>query len=91
MAKRLPKPIDDTSPEARAVMIEAYRRMSPAEKLQRVADLNRAVEQMALARIRRQYGPDLDEREERLRLASLRLDRETMIRAFGWDPDVEGR
>jgi hypothetical protein len=72
-------------------MIEAYRRMSPAEKLRRLADLNRAVEQMAPARIRSLYGPDLDEQEERLRLASLRLDRETMIRAFGWDPDVEGR
>ena len=83
-------PIDDTSPEARAMMIEAYRRMTPEQKLQRVADLNRAVERMALARIRRQYGPDLDEREERLRLAALRIDRETMIRAFGWDPEIEG-
>lgn len=73
------------------MMIAAYRRMSPAEKLGRVGDLNRAVRQLALARIRRQYGPELDEREERLRLAALSIDRETMIRAFGWDPDFEGR
>jgi len=73
------------------MMIEAYRRMTPAEKLQRVVDLNRAVEAFALARIREQYGPDLTEREERLRLASLYLDRETMIRAFDWDPAVHGR
>lgn len=73
------------------MMIAAYRRMSPAEKLRRVGDLNDAVRALALARIRRQYGPDLDEREERLRLAVLSIDRETMIRAFGWDPDVEGR
>lgn len=72
-------------------MIEGYRRMSPTEKLRRVLDLNRAVETLALARIRKQYGPDLSEREERLRLASLRLDRETMIEVFGWDPDVHGR
>ncbi|MFW6012294.1 MAG: hypothetical protein ACOC92_01125 [bacterium] len=82
---------DDTAPEVRAMMLAAYRRMSPAEKLQRVLDLNRAAESLARARIRRQYGPDLPRREEDLRLASLYLDRETMIRAFGWDPEVHGR
>ncbi|HXU31293.1 MAG TPA: hypothetical protein VN851_12005 [Thermoanaerobaculia bacterium] len=64
--------------------------MTPAEKLERVADLNRAVQQMALARIRAQYGPNLSEREERLRLGALWLDRETIIAVFGWDPEVEG-
>lgn len=83
--------VDDTDPEVRRLMIEAYRRMTPAEKLQRVIDLNRTVETMALARIRKWYGPDLSEREERLRLASLYLPRATMIEVFGWDPDVRGR
>ena len=83
--------VDDTSPEVRAMMIEAYRKMTPAEKLQRVIDLNRAVEAMALARIRNWYGPDLSEREERLRLASLYLPRQTMIEVFDWDPDLHGR
>ncbi len=64
--------------------------MTPAEKMERVADLSRAVQQLALARIRAQYGPNLSEREERLRLGSLWLDRETMIKVFGWDPEVEG-
>lgn len=82
---------EDTPPEVRAMMIEGYRRMSPAEKLQRVVDLNRAVESLARARIRERYGPDLSAREEDLRLASLYRDRETMIRAFGWDPEAEGR
>jgi hypothetical protein len=82
---------EDTPPEVQAMMIEGYRRMSPAEKLQRVVDLNRAVEGLARARLRAQYGPNLSEREENLRLAALHLDRETMIRAFGWDPEVEGR
>ncbi len=83
--------VDDTAPEVRAMQIEACRRMTPAEKLARVMDLNRAVESLALARIRSQYGPDLSEREERLRLASLYLPRETMVEVFGWDPDVHGR
>lgn len=62
-------------------MIEGYRRMTPQQELQRVLDLNRAAESLARARIRHQYGPDLTEREENLRLASLYLDREAMIRA----------
>ncbi len=32
----------------------------------------------------------IPERELRLRLASLWLDRETMIRVFHWDPEPEG-
>jgi hypothetical protein len=80
----------DTRPEIEEVLIEGYRRMPSAEKLRRVDDLNHAVEQMAAARIRRQYGPDLSERELRLRLAALRTARRTMIEAFDWDPEAEG-
>lgn len=80
----------DTPPEVEAILVDLYRRMTPGEKLLKVMELNRAAQEMALARIRTQYGPDLSEREERLRLAALWLDRETMIRAFGWDPEVEG-
>jgi len=32
----------------------------------------------------------MPEREVRLRLASLRLDREVMVTVFGWDPHEEG-
>lgn len=84
-------PARDTPPEVEAILLEGYRRMSPAEKLGRVLDLNRAVEDLARARLRKQYGPNLPEREERLRLAALHLDRETMIRVFDWDPEVHGR
>jgi hypothetical protein len=64
--------------------------MSPAEKLRRVSDMNRAVLQLARARIRKEYGPDLPEEEVRFRLASLWLDREIMIRVFRWDPARKG-
>jgi hypothetical protein len=80
----------DTPLEIEEILLAGYRLMTPAEKLQRVADLNRAVQEMALARIRKQYGPNLSEREQRLRLASLWLDRETMVRVFSWDPEIEG-
>lgn len=79
----------DTHPTIQKILIEGYRKMSPQEKMRRISELNRSIQQLALARIRKQYG-DISEREQRLRLASLWLDRETMIKAFGWDPQVEG-
>ncbi len=63
--------------------------MTPQEKLKRVDELTKAVQILSLARIREQYGV-ISEREQHLRLASLWLDRETMLRVFNWDPYVEG-
>ncbi|HVR96260.1 MAG TPA: hypothetical protein VMW27_06585 [Thermoanaerobaculia bacterium] len=80
----------DTPQEIEEIILQGYRRMSPAEKLSIVGDLNQAAQEMALARIRVQYGPNLSEREERLRLAALWLDREIMVRVFNWDPEIEG-
>lgn len=81
---------EDTRAGIEDRLIEGYRRMSPAGKLARVESLNRALTALAAARIRARYGPDLDERELRLRLASLRLPRETMVTVFEWDPVEEG-
>lgn len=85
-----PRGISDTDPEVERRLVEATRRLTPGERLMRVFELNRAAESMALAGIRERHGKDLSEREERLRLAALRLDRETMVEVFGWDPEVEG-
>ncbi|MFQ5568619.1 MAG: hypothetical protein ACE5G0_03025 [Rhodothermales bacterium] len=85
------KPLfEDTSPAAEQVLIEGYRAMSPRQKLQRVVALNRALEQLATARLRARYGEAMPERERRLRLAALRLDREVMIHIFHWDPQEHG-
>ena len=70
-------------------IVEGYRKMPPWEKMKRVSELNKAVQQLALLRIRKQYG-DIPEQEQKLRLASLWLDREIMIRVFDWDPEKEG-
>jgi hypothetical protein len=80
----------DTSPAAERVMIAGYRLMSPAEKLERVAALNRALVALSTARLRAQYGPVMSPRELRLRLAALRLDPETMRTILHWDPAVHG-
>ena len=79
----------DTSPHIQKIIVAGYGRMSPQQKLKRVSELTQAVQQLALARIRKQYGACSD-REHHLRLAALWLDRETMIRIFQWDPQVEG-
>jgi len=81
--------ISDTPPHIQEILIAGYRRMSPQKKLKRVTELTKAVQQLALSRIRQQYGRLL-EQEQRLRLASLWLDRETMIKIFNWDPSVKG-
>jgi hypothetical protein len=80
----------DTPPEIEEILLKGYRRMTPLEKLLQVFELNRMAQTMAAMRIQAQYGPDLSDQELRLRLAALWLDRETMIAAFGWDPEVKG-
>ena len=90
MQKKYSQPLSDTSPQMREFLIEGYRRMTPQQKLKQVDELTKTVQLMALARIRKQYG-HCTEREQRLRLAALWLDRETMLRVFNWDPEKEGR
>jgi hypothetical protein len=81
--------IHDTPPHIQKMLIAGYRNMTPQQKFQRVSELNKAVQQFALARIRKQYG-EISEREQRLRLAALWLNREMMIRVFDWDPQKVG-
>jgi len=38
-------------------------------------------------RAERKRHPEISEREAFLRTAARHLDRETMIRAYGWDPE----
>jgi hypothetical protein len=79
----------DTHPSIYKIMIDGYRNMTPQQKLRCVDEMTKAVQQLALARIRKQYG-HIPEREQRLRLASLWLQRETMLKVFNWDPWKEG-
>jgi hypothetical protein len=81
--------LSDTHPAVEALLIEGYRQMSPAQKLERVRALTRAVQELALVDIRRRH-PDADEREQALRLASRWIEPELMLRAFGWDVRKEG-
>ena len=82
-------PLDDTHPAMKVLLIEGYRRMSPTEKMDRVRALTLAVQELALADIRRRH-PEADAREQALRLASRRIEPELMLRAFGWDVRTQG-
>ena len=79
----------DTSTEIERRQIEAWRAMSAAQKLAIVSQLTLATEEMARAGIRERH-PNATEREIELRVGSLRLDRDTMIRVFAWDPEKQG-
>jgi hypothetical protein len=84
------KLLSDTSDEARELLIAHWRSVSPEEKAAHVGRLNRMVMALAQARQDQQY-PNATPEERRLRLASLWVEREHMIRWWGWDPDIHGR
>ncbi|HEX5735952.1 MAG TPA: hypothetical protein VF131_24205 [Blastocatellia bacterium] len=79
----------DTDTEAERLLIELARATPVWKKFQQVANATEACLAFARAGIRSRY-PEASKEEVKLRLAALMLDRETMIRVYGWDPDVEG-
>ena len=80
----------DTPAQIEEILVQGYRRMSPQQKLERVAELNRSLRTLAIAGIHQRHGFDIPSREEKLRLAALSIDRADMVRAFGWDPEEHG-
>ena len=80
----------DTTPEAHEVIVGLWREMTPGRKMQIVTNLQRMCDELALTGICRQY-PEATEHERRMRLAARRIDRDLMIKAFGWDPEIHGR
>jgi hypothetical protein len=81
--------LSDTPPEIEKIIIEGYRKMSAAQKLQIVQELIRSAQMLALSDIKQRY-PKANQRELQLRLASRWIEPELMRKAFGWDPEMEG-
>ncbi|MEO5820833.1 MAG: hypothetical protein ABIT71_10025 [Vicinamibacteraceae bacterium] len=69
----------DTTAEIEQRQIEAWRRLSPLERLRLVSDTTRAVTNLSLAGIRHRH-PHASERECFLRLAAIRLGVQTTRR-----------
>lgn len=74
--------VSDTSKGAQEVIDRRYASMSVAEKVERLRDLTRAVNQMALAGLRLRH-PTANERELLLELAKLRLGNDLVDRVYG--------
>ena len=77
------------SPAIERIAIEAYRRMSAPEKLRRLGDLGRFLEDLAASEVRKRH-PHASPDEIRLRVAARSYDHETMVRLLGWDPAERG-
>jgi hypothetical protein len=71
----------DTSPEADAVQLEAYRQMGGAGRVQVMFRLNDMVRQTAMAGIRRRH-PGYDDAEVLLALAALLYGEDLVRRAW---------
>ena len=71
----------DTSPDIERRQIDAWRRMSPAEKAAMVTGLTRAAFAMTAAGVRQRY-PDASSREHFLRVAVIVLGPELACRAY---------
>ena len=81
--------LEDTSPEAERVLIELARATPAWRKFEQVAETTETCRAFAMAGLREKY-PQASEEELRRRLVARLLDRETVIRVYGWDPKVEG-
>ncbi|MBI1786075.1 MAG: hypothetical protein HYR60_00715 [Acidobacteria bacterium] len=76
----------DTDPRAFEVWVRLQRKMTPGEKIQLALSMSAMLMRCSEAGVREMY-PHADDREVFLRMAARRLDRETMIRVYGWDPE----
>lgn len=81
--------ISDTPAKVEKILIEGFRKMPAWRKLQLLSQMTQACRQLALAGLRRRY-PKAGEKELRRRLAAVLLDRDFVIKVYGWDPDKEG-
>lgn len=79
----------DTAADVEARQVAHWRAMSAKDRFDLVAALNASCEQMAAAGVRLRH-PDASADEVHRRVLALRVGRDLMVAAYGWDPDVEG-
>jgi len=77
----------DTDPRALGVFLARQRAMTAAEKIEAVFEQNELLRSLAEAR-ERQLHPQASDREIFLRVTAHRLDRDSMLRVYGWHPDI---
>ena len=76
----------DTSERADEVQFEILRRMTVQQRAELFTQMTLAVQELAMAGLRRQY-PNATDDELRLRLAARRLGNDVVRKVWGWVPD----
>jgi hypothetical protein len=77
----------DTDPRVMEVWLDMLRAKTPGERILMAFELSDFAVRASESGVRARY-PDASEREIFLRSAALRLPRDLMIRAYGWDPET---
>jgi hypothetical protein len=86
MAMQHPPAFQDTDPRALEIWMNVLRSKTPGERIEIAFNLTEFALQMAESGVRARF-PGAPEREIFLRCAALRIPRDLMIRAYGWDPE----
>jgi hypothetical protein len=81
-----PTEFSDTDPRVMEIWMNLLRQKTPGERIAKVFELTDFAFEMAESGVRARYR-EASEREIFLRAAALRLPRDLMIRAYGWDPE----
>lgn len=81
--------LSDTDPEAERVLIELVRATPDGKKIKQIFELIETSRAFAMAGLKSRY-PQASGEELKKRLAALVFDRQTVIKVYGWDPEVEG-
>jgi hypothetical protein len=84
-----PQEFTDTDPRAMEVWLDLLRRMTPGERIAATLQLSDLALRVSETGVRSAF-PTADDREVRLRVAARYLPRELMIRAYDWDPELNG-
>lgn len=79
----------DTHPAMESILIEGYRKMSPAKRLKMAWEMSDTIRALAKAGILKRH-PGISDEELRKRMGALFLGRELSIKVNGWDPEKEG-
>jgi hypothetical protein len=83
-----PPEFSDTDPRVMQVWLDVLRQKTPGERILMVFELCDFAIRMSEAGVRARY-PEASDREVFLRAAALRVPRDLMIRAYGWDPESQ--
>lgn len=82
-----PEEFADTDPGVIEVWMDLLSRKTPGERIAMAFELSDFAVRVAESGVRARY-PEASEREIFLRSAALRLPRDLVIRAYGWDPET---